>query len=385
MEQDIPDSLKGLKVCMATSAHPTWDDRIFFKEARSLRKVGCNVTVLHGVDEEPPEERFGVEFRGYQGGGGLGARLCGLRRMEAELRKGCYDVIHAHEPEVLIAALKVKKRTGCKVIFDSHEMWGAVAAGRFPKMLWGVVERGYKMCEKKWIGRCDAAIGASWSISDYLRTILGEAKVATILNVPVAEVFGEFGGREWGESTILCHDGHMTFNRGLKVMANAVRIVSERFPVQFKIVGDVFGEERRWLDGFIDAHDLQGVITRTGWLDYREVGAALANCHVGLIGYQKTPNNIVTSSNKVFNYMLYGMPFVGPEFRIAKQRLVENERCGVLADSTCPVSFATSINEIILNRQLRETLGKNALIASRERYRWEHMEPILFGLYDRVL
>jgi glycosyltransferase involved in cell wall biosynthesis len=305
--------------------------------------------------------------------------------LERAIGAGDYDVVHCHEPDSLIAALRVKRTTDTKVIFDSHEMWGATFAGRFPRPLWRPLEKVYQAIERRYLRRCDAAIGASWAISDFLTDSLPENRVETILNVPVVEVFGESEGRVWADETILCHDGHLTFNRGLRTMVEAVRIASRNRQVVLKIVGDVFNEERRFLDRFVSNNQLENTITTTGWLPYDQVGAALAPCHIGLIALQKTPNNVVTSSNKVFNYMLYGIPFIGPDFRLSKQKLVREERCGHLADSASPESYAKTILRMIDSREETEEMSQHALTASRQRYRWHHMEPALFALYDRVL
>lgn len=377
--------LSGLRIGMATTGHPPDDDRIFFKEARSLARAGADVTILYAVGKDPPAETDGVRFRRYATARGWGRRLDAVGRLVSALANERYDVIHCHEPEAMAAALWHKRRTGVKVIFDSHELWAGSLAQRFPERLWSPTMALYSAVERRLIARCDAAIGASWAISDYLAQQLGAERVATILNVPVVEVFGEHPGRTWGARTILCHDGHLTFNRGLKTMARAVQIVARTHDVQLRIVGEVFGKERLWLDEFRRAHGLEQVIVQTGWLPYREVGQALASCHIGLIALQKTPNNIVTSSNKVFNYMLYGIPFVGPSFRLAKRKLVAEERCGVLADSHDPASYAAAIEGLIANRSATEQMSARALQASKTKYRWEHMEGRLSDLYDRIL
>jgi glycosyltransferase involved in cell wall biosynthesis len=126
------------------------------------------------------------------------------------------------------------------------------------------------------------------------------------------------------------------------------------------------------------------VIVRTGWLPYEQVGRAIASCHIGLIALQHLPNNVPTSSNKVFNYMLYGIPFVAPDFRLSKIKLVQDERCGVLADSSSPESYANAIMGLIAHREATLRMGHDALKASQEKYRWEHMEGELVALYGRL-
>ncbi len=376
--------LSGLRIVQATTSHPANDDRIFFKEARSLVRAGADLTLLCSDVTKPPADLHGMRYQTYPGGGTLRRRLITRRHLESALAEGQYDVIHCHEPDGLLAALNVKRKTGVKVIFDSHEMWGATLAQRFPPWSWNMVSTGYQWLEAGWIAKCDRVIGASWAISDYLASILGRERVATILNVPVTDVFAPPVGKSWEDPIIFCHDGHLGFDRGLKTMADAIRQVSATHPAQFKIVGDVFGEERNWLTAFIDEYHLQDVIARTGWLPYEQVGDALAPCHIGLIALQNLPNNVVTSSNKVFNYMLYGMPFIAPTFRLAKQKLVAEEHCGLLADSADPATYAAAMRWMIENKSETQAMAERALNASRTKYRWEHMEPILFDLYARI-
>jgi len=377
--------LKGTRICLVTSAHPADDDRIFYKEARTLVRAGADVTLLCAKDKEPPVRTFGVTFARHSGGGGQWKRIVSINAIEDALEAGHFDVIHCHEPDSLLASLRVKRRSGARLIFDSHEMSSAVIAGRFPRPLWLSAMAAYKFFERRWITECDAAIGASWAISEYLEAIVGQYRTATILNVPVVDVFGDALPRQWGYTTVLCHDGHLTFNRGLKTMAEAVRIVSRDHKIVFKIVGDVFGKESAWLDRFVRQHALEEIIVKTGWLPYAEVGRALASCHIGLIALQETPNNRVTSSNKVFNYMLYGIPFVGPHFRLSTRKLVEEESCGILADSHDPESYAEAISTLICDRPETLNMSQRAMNASKTKYQWEHMVPTLLELYDRVL
>lgn len=377
--------LEGVRICMATSSHPADDDRIFFKEARSLVKAGAYVVVICAHNQILPVKQDGVHFVNYSGGGSLKDRAFTISKLEKAITEQHCDVIHCHEPDSLIAALRVKRRLGVKVIFDSHEMWSGVTAARFPKVSWPLVEAIYQRIERKMVSRCDAALGASLFISEYFGSILGAERVSTILNVPVVEIFGDYEERVWGEETILCHDGHLTFDRGLKTMLKALRILSEHHQVVLKIVGDVFGDEKSWLEAFVSEYHLEKNIVKSGWLPYQDVGKSLAPCNIGLICFLPLPNNKIAAPNKCFNYLLYGMPIVGPNFSNSHFAILEKEGCACLADPDSPEAYAEVISKMILQK---EKTAKMAL-ASRElsnfKYRWEHMEPVLIDLYKRVL
>ena len=382
--EDMID-LAGIRVCMASSGHPADDDRIFFKEARSLVKAGADVVVLCAHDKKFPEKTNGVRFANYDGGGRLKGRALTIGKLEQAIADQRCDVVHCHEPDSLIAALRVKRRLGVKVIFDSHEMWSGVAAERFPRLCWPAVAALYRSIERRCLARCDAALGASCAISEYLASILGPDRVATILNVPDVEVFGECEDNIWGEETILCHDGRLTFARGLKTMAEATRLLALRHQVVLKIVGDVFGEEKEWLEAFVAKHRLQNTIVRTGWLPYEDVGKAIAPCHIGLICFLPSPNTRISAPNKCFNYLLYGLPVVGPDFPQSHFAILKREGCAVLADPTSPAAYVEALSEMISARAKTAKMAATARELSKTKYRWQHMEPVLLGVYRRFL
>lgn len=370
---------------MLTAYHWADDDRVFYKEARSLAKHGADVVIVCPDRKPPPDNTDGVQFVTFPTPAGWRQRIWGIRQLEGLAAAERYDVVHCHEPDSLYAGLRARRRTGGKVIFDSHENWGGVLAVRLPQTVRRLGESAFQAWERRLIRQCDGGIGATWPISDYLCRHLPSERVATILNAPVPEVFGETAERTWGDTTVLIHDGHLGFGRGLKTMVKATHHVSHKHKVRLRIVGDVFGAEREWLDGYVAQHGLQDIIERTGWLAYDEVGKNIALGHIGLIAFQRDPNNAVSLPNKLFNYLLYGLPFIAPDFAPTYQRIVSEDRCGLLADSASVESYAQTIAQMIEHRDETLAMGRRAIEASRTKYRWEHMETELVRLYLRCL
>ena len=374
-----------MRICHLSSGHRPDDDRIFFKEACSLAKRYPDVELLSPHPEHLPADPDGVRIITFERTKGLLGRMGAVRQLYRKgLERGA-DLYHCHEPESLLAAVLIKRKRGALVIFDSHELWEGVLSERGPRLVGAAAARVYRVVEKALLKRCDGGFAASQPIADHLAETLGSNRVDTLLNVPVPGVFGEGAARAWGEETVLCHDGYLTFDRGLRTMAEAVRRTAEKHRVVFKIVGDVFDEERAWLDRFVAEHKLGGTIVRTGWLPYTEVGRAMAPCHIGLVAFRRCPNHVVAAPNKVFNYLMYGMPFVGPDFNLTMQAMAAEDGVCTLADPASPESYAGALCRMIEDRAGTEAMAARALKASKEKYRWEHMEPRLFRLYERVL
>ncbi len=374
-----------MRICHLISRHSPYDGRIFFKEARSLTKKYNDVWIISPSDEKTPQIKDGVNFlyiskssRDWLG------RIKNIKQLYRAALSLKADIYHCHEPESLAVAIKLKIKLNAKIIFDSHEMWSYSIAQRFPRVFHSAIIWLYKWYEQRKISNCDYVLGASWEIAKYLQSIIGTERTETILNCTPEDIFGNVQDKQWGEETIICHDGTLDLSRGLKTMIKAIEIVSKKYQVKFKIVGDVFGEERKWLESYVQNKNLNGIIERTGWLDYRDVGPALAHCHIGLIVLQKIPNNIVTSANKEFNYMHFGIPFIAPDFRLSTNKLIAEEKCGLSADSTSPQSYANAITYMIEHRRETAQMAENARKAVEMKYSWSHMEGKLFNVYKRV-
>ncbi len=374
-----------MRICLLSSGHPPNDDRIFYKEARSFTKICDDVWIISPHSSDITYKKEEVNFLSIPT---YSRNWFGRFRTIRELYKVALsldaDVYHCHEPESLLVATKLKKALGCKIVFDSHEMYSATLAQMFPKYLHNQIMYAYKLFERAKINQCDFVIGATCSITDYLKKIVGSKRTETILNCTSPDIFGEVRERKWDEETIICHDGNLTFSRGLKTMVKAVKIVKKKYPVKFKIVGDVFGPEKDWLESYMKTNHMEDIITRTGWLDYRDVGPAISECHIGLLALEKLPNHIIAAPNKIFNYMYFGMPFVTPDYCIDIKKLIEEEKCGVITNSNSAEDYANAITCLLENREKTIGMGLNAKKASETKYNWPIMERKLFNIYKKL-
>lgn len=372
-------------ICHIASGHYPDDDRIFYKEARSLAKAGYGVHVVAPFKEGLPPEKDGVRFDLVPRQGRLWGRLRNLSRMYKLVRGIRPQVCHCHEPDSLLVGVLLKARHGTKLVFDSHELWSGVVEQRLPAWCARAGAGMYDRLERFLVRRCDAVIGATHAITGKLAGLVGPSRAETLLNVPAVEVFEPPVVEPPRDAFVFCHDGSLTFGRGLKTMAEAVRLLSARHKIVFRIVGDVFNAEREWLEAFIQEFHLENVIQRTGWLPYEKVGAALAECHLGLVAFTRIPNHVIAAPNKIFNYLLCGLPFIGPDFMVELQRMAKDDGCCLLADCTSARSLAVAMESVLLDRPKYGRMVQSAREASLRKYRWSFMETRLCALYEKIL
>lgn len=399
------------KICMITSGHSPFDDRILYKEARTLHNNGYETVIVVPANERgnfvdmangeivptDPEKMIydadGILIKGFRK-----YKKRNIRRYY-EIVKNLIrlavnedaDIYHCHEGDIsLLVALIVKrvlkkKGRSVKLIYDVHEYWPGVY-GRIVKNIFGqwIIKKIFCLWEKKAIAHCDYVITANQIVRGHILLLDRFAKVTVLLNCPDLKMFPEY--KRPIDEYLLCHEGTLHFKRGLKEMVEIIRKLKNEFPsIKLKIVGDVFNEERKWLAEKVKEYDLKDNIIVTGWQPYYKVGENIAGASIGLIMFHPTPNNMLAGPpNKVFNYMRYGLAIVTTD--LPETRLLINEvDCGFVVGFNDPVKIYRAITMLLRDRQLREKFAANGKQAVADKYNWSHYGKLLIRIYNEVL
>jgi glycosyltransferase involved in cell wall biosynthesis len=300
-------------------------------------------------------------------------------------------VYHAHEPDLSLAiAARTKKllsKHGFRayVVHDMHEYPPGGPADKAPKLLKLPILLAHILWNKlsmKWV---DQVFTANNIVRGYALFLSYRMSIDTLYNTPNLKLFPQPAAKSWpakGERLLLCHEGSLPFNRGLKEMVKAVHRLRDR--VCLRIVGDVFGKERAWLKKEIENKELHDAIRITGWLPYEKVSDAINDCHVGLILFRDTMNNrLAGPPNKLFNYMSAGLAVLSVDFPEMRQIITEEE-CGILIYDQGVESIIEAIETLLNNPEKLSTMSKNGQRAARERYSWDVMEKKLLLGYERL-
>jgi glycosyltransferase involved in cell wall biosynthesis len=405
-----PAPSRPLRVCVVCSRHSLDDARVVHKEAESLRAAGHEVILLFACNDRWEYTRFdgrvvatGIAPRGettHVGCRVVGAPkrrgLLGKWRSYRELSELAAsleaDVYHAHEPDLALAvAVRAKallRRRGrhALVVHDVHEY----PPGETVDLVAGWLKWPAHVAVRtwdRWIGRkVDHFFTANSIVRGYvLLRIDRRTPVDVLYNGPALRLFPQRPPERWpGPDTplVLCHEGSLGFDRGLREMVAAVDRLRDR--VRLRIIGDVFGAEREWLEREVAARGLDGVITRTGWLPYAEVGDAVRCSHAGLILFRDNlVNTLAGPPNKLFNYMNAGLPVLSigfPEMR----RIIREERCGALVEDQTVDAIVRGIEALLASPASLAEMADAGQRAVRERYSWECMERILLAAYGEL-
>lgn len=120
-----------MKICMLTSGHDVYDNRIYYKEILSLRKKYDEIYIV-----APGEKNFttedGVIVKCFPKRKNWRDRIRPMKDMFSIAKEIKADVYHAHEPDSFQVAVKLKKNFGAKIIYDSHEYYPEAFSEHFP-------------------------------------------------------------------------------------------------------------------------------------------------------------------------------------------------------------------------------------------------------------
>ena len=398
-----------MRICLVASRHSLDDARVVHKEAHSLRCAGHEVVFLLACNDrfeytrhdgrvlatgrapDGETEHLGFRVLGVSKRPGARGKWRSYRELSALAARIDADVYHAHEPDLALAvALRARRLLAGRgrralVVHDMHEYPPGEVVDQLPRWARAPAHLALVARDRLMNRRVDRIFTANSVVRGYAQVLAPSTPVDTLYNGPALRLFPQPPVRPWpgsGEPLVLCHEGSLGFDRGLREMVEAVDRMRDR--VRLLIIGEAFGAEREWLDRETASRGLGNVITRTGWLPYTGVGEAIRHSHAGLILFRDClTNTLAGPPNKLFNYMNAGLPVLSiafPEMR----RILGEEECGVLIGDQSVDAIVHGIETLLESGERLQAMGEAGQRAVRERYSWECMERRMLAAYREL-
>ncbi|MDN7023951.1 glycosyltransferase family 4 protein [Methanoculleus sp. FWC-SCC1] len=370
-----------MKVCMVSTTHRPTDGRIFQKEARSLAKAHTVTVIAPGATAETTTEEQ-VRIVTVQQPGSFALHPITLLRVFRECWRQDADVYHCHEPDALLIGMALRVLRGKRVIYDVHEHWPTeipfdlhVAQGsRLQRVLTAIVDP----LELFLARRADGTIAVSDSVAERFRDAGLDPVI--IANYSIADLEIPCTPRREGKR-ILYMAGNMQAFHGIRECILAVSQVFSRHPdASLTLVGNVRDDVGAIVP---DEHTRERIHT-TGFLPYRRMYETLGAGEIGLLVFQPAYYNIsIGLPNKLFDYMLVGLPVVASDFPEIRN-VVNDAGCGILVDPTDIGAIADAVTYLLENPDEARQMGENGRRAIEQRYNWGRMETSLLALYRNL-
>lgn len=373
-------------VCILSSVHPALDNRIFYREARSLQRAGYQVTLMAVYPRD--EVKDGIEIIGLPRVPRWQRPLLWLTLLRRALAVQA-DVYHFHDPELLLATPWLRLLSGKPTIYDVHEPHGEFIQIKeyLPAWLRGPLAGIFRRLEPGLARRQSALILADDCLADAYPD--GPALRATLLNLPERSFVEQAlaASRDLGERppTVLHLGGHKK-SRGTALMIEAFEAVVREMPsARLRLVGpfsppDLEQEVRQ----DIARRGLQDAVEVVGHVPFEQVGDYLARASVGWLALQPLPKFQIGVATKLFEYMAYALPIVSSDLQPSR-RVIQGGVNGYLATADDPAAHAEAILRLLRDPQAARAMGHRGQELVQTQYSWDAMEERLLALYEAVL
>jgi glycosyltransferase involved in cell wall biosynthesis len=348
----------SVDIAMLTSAHTAVDDRIFYREAKTLVEAGHSVCV---VGRHPRFEKLeGVAIRPLPSTESRFRRLLlgsAIFRIAQQLHARLYII---HDPELIPVGI-VLRALGKKVVYDAHENLPA------------------QVLQKDWLPRpvrwalVPVVIAIEWLASHVLSGIIAAVpaiqkrfpanRTVLVRNFPTRAALATLGEGLplTARGNVVIYAGGLSRVRGIQELVDAFR--------------ELHGAEL-WLVGNFDDDNfsrellscLPHNVVWLGWRPHLEVLKLYRMAKLGVVLLHPTRNHRCALPVKLFEYMGAGLPVVASDFPEYKA-LVEG--CGVQVNPTNVEEIRNTIATLLADNEWLQQLSSAARRLVLTSFCWE--------------
>lgn len=369
-----------MNITIVAPVHIYSDIRVFQKEAKSLAANGYQVTLIARSDR--PRLEDGVRILPAPAASNRLKRFLSLFAVFRLALAQRADIYHLHNPDTIPIAFALKL---CRkrIIYDTHENFAQF------------------ILIKHWIPgvlRPPLALIVSWlealvgRVAD--RSIATEAgvvqrlgpKAVLIENPPVtqgrlideAHACAKHVTR--GDEFRLVYVGTISRARGLDAMIDALELVNQKRLCRLWLIGG-------GPDGEIDeARQRPG----WAWVDYlgvlpqAEAFGYMLKSDAGLVTFLNVGGHAHLNPNKLFEYMVFGIPFVASDFESWRQ-IVNGTGAGIFVDPGAIGEMAEKITWLAGHPEERREMAARGNSFVLSHYNWEAESKKLLTIYQAIL
>lgn len=367
-----------IKVCYFTSKLSS-DTRVFEKECTSLVKAGYKVYLIspNAKDEiKNGVHIIGVEYKKQ----GLLNRLFVLpKKLYDKANSINADIYHFNDPASLHYGMKLKRK-GKKVIFDSFEDHPTLVFEKksIPYFLQYLISKTYTFYEYMMCKKMDGIITCYHWTQD--RLIKACKNSVMIFNFPILKENVVL--KKEIMQTSVCYAGLISRMWYIENILNSLVHINN---IQFNLAGNP--ADQTYLS-LLKSKPGWAKVNYIGQIEYSEVNDKVyskSNIAMALLDYIPLCRGNVgnLSNNKLFEYMLAGLPVICTDFILWKE-IVETNKCGICVNPRDVKSIVNAINYLSDNPEIASQMGVNGKKIVMEKYNWNCEEKKLLELYSII-
>ena len=213
-----------------------------------------------------------------------------------------------------------------------------------------------------------------------------ESKIRVVSNVPELAQPGIINNNLPYQKPKTCfrmiYIGLLDIFRDLTLILRSIPyILEEGTNIELTIVGD--GTEKPMLENLAKKLEIEDFVEFKGWIKSRFIPNFIKESEVGLIPHAVNELTQTTIPNKLFGYMMFGLPVLATDMKPVK-RIIETEQCGLIIPNN-PRQVAKIILMLKNSPELCREMGDNGRKAIFERYNWQIESKKIFETIERLI
>jgi glycosyltransferase involved in cell wall biosynthesis len=345
-----------------------------YREISSLRPDRS-----HG--DEPPRSAASPPPRPGPARGALrrllrwGSTLAYYARAVPAVRALQPDLVHCNDYNTMWIGVAAKLLCRSAVVYDSHELWADRSLRSEPR--WWLVA-----CEALFVRVADRVVTTSPAYAEELARRYRIPPPVVVRNIPERPASGASPGPTGaaGDGRLLVYVGGLQPNRGIEQSIRALAMVSG---ARLRLIGPGAPEYRVELERLVHSLGLEERVDFVDPVPPERLLAEIAGADAGLALIEPACLSYrLTLPNKLFEYVLAGVPVVGSDLPMIASFVAEHG-VGMTVDPEDVAEVARAVEEVLdpqRNARYRRAAAASAptLDSSKER-------EVLAGVYRDLL
>lgn len=359
-----------MKVCHVTFDHNWNDTRVFKREIFAQKSAGFDVTLVCG-DSVESGIKSGVEVICYADHLFTQKERLKLLYSNTELVQYLLrldaDIYQIHDITLLEVGKKIKNR-GKHVIFDCHENYldsvpeNLSRKTKLPITLFRNLIESYF---KRVVGLFDAVFTVSPNMVESLKRF--NSHTYMVSNYPSVKNYVQHNSVLKENFFIYQGTVYSISNQGSVV--KALSMLND--DVRYKVIGTLFDEQRKE----IEENDAKGRVDMIGWMEKEKLDSIMqrAICGIVILDYNAACcyKEGQLGSNKIFEYMLSGLPVICTDYKLWKEMIIDKYKCGICVEPGNVEQIKEAMQWILDNSEEAIEMGRRGRDAILSEFNWE--------------
>ncbi len=304
-----------------------------------------------------------------------GATLAYYARAIPAVRSLRPDLVHCNDYNTMWIGVAAKLLCRSAVVYDTHELWADRSLRSEPR--WWLVA-----CEALFVRVADRVVTTSPAYAEELARRYRIPPPVVVRNIPERPAEGRAAGapRPSGDGRLLVYVGGLQPNRGIELSIRALAMVPE---ARLRLIGPGAPEYRAELERLVRSLGLEERVDFVDPVPPDRLLAEVAGADAGLALIEPACLSYrLTLPNKLFEYVLAGVPVVGSDLPMISSFVAEHG-VGTTVDPEDVPAVARAV-ERVLDPERNERY-RRATAASAPTLDWSNEREILAGVYRDLL